>query len=241
MAIPDFSYAFQPVYDISAMDVRAYEALVRGPSGESAGSVLASLTHQELLAFDAIGRERAIDIAAGLGIRCHLNLNFLAGSLDIDEGVLDATVAHALTRGLSCDQLVIEISESESVGDHRRFLAATAPLREQGVRFSLDDFGAGYSGLTLLAEFQPETIKLDLTLVRGIECNGPRQAIVRGVIRTSEDLGIDVVAEGVETREEFEWLHDEGVMLYQGYLFAPPGFECLPQVVAPPSSVTSPA
>ncbi|MBP7296279.1 MAG: EAL domain-containing protein, partial [Acidobacteria bacterium] len=75
---------------------------------------------------------------------------------------------------------------------------------------------------------QPDFVKLDMQIVRGIESRGPRQAIVRGILRTCRDLGIDVVAEGVETPDEYAWFRSEGIELFQGFLFARPGLECLP-------------
>ena len=73
-------------------------------------------------------------------------------------------------------------------------------------------------------------------LVRGIESRGPRQAIVRAVAQACGDLGIDVIAEGVETVAEYEWFVQHGVRLFQGYLFAKPGFECFPDVTFPASA-----
>jgi EAL domain-containing protein (putative c-di-GMP-specific phosphodiesterase class I) len=98
---------------------------------------------------------------------------------------------------------------------------------------AIDDFGAGYSGLNLLADFQPDQIKLDMKLVRGIERHGPRQAIVRAIDQACQDLGIDVIAEGVETVEEYAWLANQGIKLFQGYLFAKPAFESFPPVHYP--------
>ena len=98
---------------------------------------------------------------------------------------------------------------------------------------AIDDFGAGYSGLNLLADFQPDQIKLDMKLIRGIEWHGPRQAIVRAINQICLDLGIDVIAEGVETELEYAWLASQGIHLYQGYLFAKPGFESFPKVHYP--------
>jgi len=107
--------------------------------------------------------------------------------------------------------------------------------RGLGVKVAIDDFGAGYSGLNLLANFQPDQIKLDMFLVRGIEGHGPRQAIVRATCQACRDLGIDVIAEGVETVEEYAWLMHAGVRLFQGYLLAKPGFESFPPVHYPES------
>ena len=98
---------------------------------------------------------------------------------------------------------------------------------------AIDDFGAGYSGLNLLADFQPESIKIDMSLIRGINVHGPRQAIVRGIIRTCSDLGIDIVAEGIESEHEWRWCAAEGIQFFQGYFFAKPGFEFLPLAFYP--------
>jgi EAL domain-containing protein (putative c-di-GMP-specific phosphodiesterase class I) len=105
--------------------------------------------------------------------------------------------------------------------------------RGQGVRLAIDDFGAGYSGLNLLADFQPDLIKLDMHLVRDIDRAGPRQAIARAVLQVCDDLGIEVIAEGVETVGEYHWLRRVGVRLFQGYLLGRPAFESLCMPVFP--------
>jgi EAL domain-containing protein (putative c-di-GMP-specific phosphodiesterase class I) len=105
--------------------------------------------------------------------------------------------------------------------------------RKQGLRIAIDDFGAGYSGLNLLAEFQPGIIKLDRQLMQAIDGSRPRQAIVRGVLSVCRDLDILPVAEGVETEAEFRTLRAMGIDLFQGYLFARPAFEALPEPVFP--------
>ena len=146
---------------------------------------------------------------------------------------LTSTVDMATIAGLRVEQLVLEVSERDVIKDSQSFVARANLCRALGVRFAIDDFGAGYSGLNLLADFQPEQVKLDMLLVRDVHRRGPRQAIARGVLRTCEDLGIEVVAEGVETVDEYRWLADEGIHLFQGYLFARPAFERLPEVRYP--------
>ena len=125
------------------------------------------------------------------------------------------------------EQIILEILESEIIEDFQIFADALREYRDAGLLFAIDDFGAGYAGLNLLAEFQPHMIKLDLHLIRGVHHKGPRQAIIRGLLRTCFELGIDIIAEGVETEREYRWLRAEGVDLFQGYLFAKPAFESL--------------
>ena len=96
-------------------------------------------------------------------------------------------------------------------------------------------------GLRTKERFQPtlvpgssEQVKLDMKLIRGIESNSPRQAIVRAIAQVCLDLGIDVIAEGVETADEYGWLAEQHIRLFQGYLFAKPAFAALPAVRYPP-------
>lgn len=226
---PPLSFAFQPIVDNSTRRVVAHEALVRGPLGASAASVISRLSRSELSETDCEGRCRAIELAARLGMQTSLNLNVTPHGLT-SATAMEQTLSAARSHGLDPGRLVMEVTETEVVADGIRFAEAISELRQQGVRLAIDDFGAGYSGLNLLADFQPDALKLDMNLVRGIESRGPRQAIVRAVLAACSDLGIDVVAEGIETRDELAWLRDEGVTLFQGYLFARPAFEALPQV-----------
>lgn len=99
-----------------------------------------------------------------------------------------------------------------------------------GFKTAIDDFGSGYSGLGLLADFQTDVIKLDMGLIRNINCDKSRQCIIKNCLNLFQDLNITPLAEGVETKEEMSWLRDSGVELMQGYFFAKPGFESLPQV-----------
>ena len=230
----EFTFAYQPIVDVELRRVVSFEALVRGPNNEPAGWVLAQHTGEALRAFDLEARRRAIDLALTLNLPCYINLNLLPNTAQTTgESAFMSTVSMAMARGLHPARLVFEVSESEAIAHFDRFVAQANLCRELGVQFAIDDFGAGYAGLNLLADFQPDTLKLDMSLVRDVESKGPRQAIVRGVIRTCQDLGIDIVAEGVESLGEYGWLRCEGISLYQGYLFARPAFRALPEVRFP--------
>jgi len=229
-----YSFAYQPIVDTRNRRIESFEALVRGPAGESASSVMSRLDADALRQFDIDARLRAITLASQLQLAVRLNLNLLPDSVEAAGGTaLTSTVDMATIAGLKVEQLVLEVSECDVIKDSTSFVARANLCRALGVRFAIDDFGAGYSGLNLLADFQPEQVKLDMLLVRDVHRRGPRQAITRGVLRTCEDLGIEVVAEGVETLDEYRWLADEGIHLFQGYLFAKPAFERLPEVHYP--------
>jgi EAL domain-containing protein (putative c-di-GMP-specific phosphodiesterase class I) len=223
-----YSFAFQPIVDTHRKSVVAYEALVRGSHNESALSVLSQYQGDDLLRFDGEARLGALTLASQLGLNCQLSLNILPASLELNPDILEQTLQCATEVGVNADELIIEISETEIIAQPELFASRIASIQAAGVRFSFDDFGAGYSGLNLLAEYQPHTIKLDRIIVQDIHQKGPRQAIVRGVLGTCLDLGIDVVAEGVETVDEYQWLLDAGINRFQGYLFSKPAFETLP-------------
>ncbi|MEO7086332.1 MAG: EAL domain-containing protein [Gemmatimonadaceae bacterium] len=231
--LPPFTYAFQPIVDATKREIISYEALVRGPNGESAGAVLALVTGGALERLDRAGRLVAVSLAGELGLSCSLNLNVLPQNVRSSDTDLDALLRVAGECGIGPERLVLEVTEGEAIGDAAAFARAIDEYRGAGVRVAIDDFGAGYAGLNLLADFQPDVIKLDMHLIRNIESRGPRQSIVHAIIAVCRDLGIDVVAEGVESPSEFEWLDGAGVYLFQGYLFARPGLAQLAPATYP--------
>ena len=97
--------------------------------------------------------------------------------------------------------------------------------RRFGFRTAIDDFGAGYAGLNLLAEYQPDIVKIDMDLVRGIDTSQPKQAIVKGIVSICAALKVRVLAEGIETTAERDFLSSTGIDLMQGYLFCKPAFQ----------------
>ena len=231
--LPLFSYAFQPIVDVIARKVFSYEALIRGQADEPAFRVLERVPASAKYQFDEDSRVAAIALAVELGLNCHLNLNFLPQGLYASEAAITSVLTAAARHALPIDRLVLEVTEGEVIADYAHLGQQLNEFRRMGLKVAIDDFGAGYSGLNMLADFQPDQIKIDMNLVRGIERHGPRQAIVRAVVQVCADLGIDVIAEGVESLAEFAWFAENGVNLFQGYLFAKPGFERLPQAQFP--------
>lgn len=228
--LPAFSYAFQPIVDTAAGRIYAYEALVRGPRGEPAPSVLQAVGGTDKYRFDETSRAAAIGLAAQLRLPCRLNLNLLPQGLYEDGDAIGSTLAAAHRHGIAPERLTLEVTEGEVIADYANLARRLNHHRRHGLRFAIDDFGAGWCGLNLLADFQPDQIKIDMHIVRGIERHGPRQAIVRAIAQACLDLGVDVVAEGVETAREYAWLAEQGIHLFQGWYFARPGFETLPGV-----------
>ncbi|MGL5090852.1 MAG: EAL domain-containing protein [Aeromonas sobria] len=128
------------------------------------------------------------------------------------------------------EQIMFELTEVEQVRDSQHLRGIVDHYQALGFKTAIDDFGAGYSGLNLLADFQPNIVKLDMHLLLGIDQDPTRQAIVRNCLALFAELQITPLAEGIETREEMACLREPGISLMQGYLFARIGFETLPEV-----------
>lgn len=228
----DFSFAFQPIVDVRRACVVAYEALVRGPGGEPAHSVLGRLTDDNRYRFDQACRVKAVKLATELGVDCDLNINFMPNAVYKPELCIRTTLSAAETYGFPIERIVFEVTEGERIEDRQHLRSIIEYYQHLGFRTAIDDFGAGYAGLNLLAEYQPNYIKLDRELIAGIDDHAIRQSIVRGILQTCGELGVGILAEGIETEAEFAWLRSCGIALFQGYWFARPEFEVLPRVPA---------
>ncbi len=223
----DFDYAFQPIVDVDRHEVFAHEALVRGPNGEGAMTVLSQVNEQNRYRFDQACRVKAIKGAKRLGMQQRISINFLPNAIYKPELCIRTTLEAARTHGFPVDQIIFEVTEGERVEDGPWFAQILREYKRCGFMTAIDDFGAGYAGLTLLADFQPDLIKIDMALVRNIDASPARQTIVRSLVRMCDDLGVRVIAEGIETANERDFLHDAGIRLMQGYLFARPAFQAL--------------
>jgi len=221
----DFSYAFQPIVDIQARQVFAHEALVRGPAGEPADTVLSRVTAENRYSFDQACREKAIRTAAGLQLPSFLSINFLPNAIYRPEVCIRSTLQAAERYGFPVERIIFETVEGEQVSDGKWLAEILSEYKRIGFKTAIDDFGAGFAGLNLLADFHPDIVKLDMALIRGIDHSRSRRAIVAGVISMCDELDIEVIAEGIETADEARCLSDLGIRLMQGYWFGRPRFE----------------
>ncbi len=228
--------AFQPILDATGR-VFAHEALVRGTNGEGAGEILSRVNETNRYAFEQLCRITAIDTAARLGLRdggAMLSINFSPNAIYEPVRCLASSLAAARRVGLPNHMILFEITENERLRDPRHLRDIVSSYRGLGFKVAIDDFGAGFSNLDLLAGFQPDLIKLDMHLIRNIDTDPVRQAILRSMIGLCRELGIALVAEGVEEVAEYRTLQGLGIELFQGYLFARPGLRTLPVPVMPP-------
>lgn len=223
--------AFQPIVALGAQKVFAYEALLRGQDGSGPRDVFKHVTPDTLYAFDQKCRTTSIELAARLdlaGDGALLSMNFLPNAVYDPKACIRLTLEMAKKTGFPVDRIMFEFTETERV-DTQKLLDILTTYQRLGFKTAIDDFGAGYSGLKLLTMFQPDVVKLDAGLIRDIDTSRAKQAIVRNSIRMLEEMGVLIVCEGIETQDEYSALYDLGVDLMQGYLFARPGFETLPE------------
>ncbi|MDH4414278.1 MAG: EAL domain-containing protein [Rhizobium sp.] len=228
-----FTMAFQPIMDTRRGEIFAHEALVRGSDGSGAANVLALVDPDNRYAFDQQCRVRAIELAARLFPRNnmpHLSINFMPNAVYEPRACIRQTLETAKRTDFPLDRIIFEFTEVEKL-DTAHLLNILRSYREIGFKTAIDDFGAGYSGLNLLARFQPDIVKLDMDLIRGIDTDSVKQVVVRHTLAMLQDLGVTVVCEGVETAAEMDVLTDFGVSLIQGYYIARPTFEGLSAIL----------
>lgn len=222
-----FEYAYQPIVDVNQRLIYGHEALVRGPKGESAASVLAQVTEDNRYRFDQACRVKAIKGASALGMAQNLSINFLPNAIYKPELCIRTTLEAARAHDFPLDRIIFEVTEGERVDDGPWFASILREYQRCGFKTAIDDFGAGFAGLSLLADFQPDLIKIDMGLVRNVDRDPSRRAIVQHLVRMCEDMNILVIAEGIETAPERDALRDAGIYLMQGYFFARPAFQAV--------------
>jgi EAL domain-containing protein (putative c-di-GMP-specific phosphodiesterase class I) len=213
--------AFQPIVGADGRSLFGYEALMRSnePSLPHPGAVLEAAERLGRLA--ELGRRvRGLSAAsferAPAGALLFVNLH----TRDLLDPALydpDAPLARFSHR------VVLELTERASLDDVGDASARVARLRAAGFRIAIDDLGAGYAGLSSFASLEPEIVKLDMSLVRGVHGSPIRRRLVASMTALCEEMRMQVVAEGIETAEERECIVSLGCGLLQGYLFAKPG------------------
>ncbi|MDD1535227.1 MULTISPECIES: EAL domain-containing protein [unclassified Bradyrhizobium] len=228
----EFKMAFQPIVDVAENRIWGYEALVRGPSGESAHSVLSQLTDQQIYRFDQAARVMAIETAGRLFVdpRARLSINFMPNAVYEPRACIRKSLEAARRVNFPASNLMFEFTENERMSDPAHVENIVRTYKALGFWTALDDFGAGYAGLGLLARLQPNLIKIDMELLRDIHLSRPKQVIVSGLAQIARELDITVLAEGVENEAELITLRAAGIALFQGYYFARPALMSLPAV-----------
>ncbi|MEA2468344.1 MAG: hypothetical protein QOJ57_2470, partial [Thermoleophilaceae bacterium] len=209
----------QPIVDHASGDVHAYEALARFHTRGTDSPL-----HWFALA-DEFGMREELELAC-LEAALRLLDDLPAGarlSVNLSGPVLMGTGAQALLAARpDVSRLIVEVTEEALVQRDASLVAALAPLLARGAQFAVDDMGAGYSGLRQITALHPTYLKLDRSLVRGIDTDPDRAALLRALVGYAEHTGAHLVAEGVETAAELAAVSAVGVPLIQGWYYGRP-------------------
>lgn len=226
----EFTMAFQPIVNTTTKQVFAQEALVRGMKNEPAGEIFKNVNDTNRYRFDQACRVKAIKLASELKVDSLLSINFLPNAVYRPELCIRPTLAAAEEYHFPIDRIIFEITEGEKIDDYPHLRHIVEHYKLRGFKTAIDDFGAGYSGLNLLAEMKTNFIKLDMALIHNIDKDKGRQAIIKGTLQVCKELSISTIAEGVSTQEELDCLQSLGIELFQGFYFAEPAFKSLATV-----------
>ena len=212
---------YEPIIELSSHKVLGYEALTRGPVGSGLESPqrLFSVAYQANLEYelDGVCRRIALRNARGIEPGKKLFLNILPTSVhDPDFG--EMRIRKVLDElGLAPQNLVLEISAREAISNFQIFREAIGHFSSLGCQIALDDVGSGYSSLESALELSPDYLKIDMSLVRGVDQHAPKQELLRGLQALAERLDADVIAEGIETESELSAIRELGIRCGQGY------------------------
>ncbi|RIY02743.1 EAL domain-containing protein [Aureimonas flava] len=209
---------FQPVFLLDGLVPAGSEALSRFPDDRAVETWFADAARTGLqveLEHRAIANALAAHAPVWRRHAVQLGLN-ASPTASLDPGFA------ALFDASPADRIVLELTEHERIEDYGGLLAALAGLRARGMRIAVDDVGAGYSSMSRIVAIRPDIIKLDRSLVRGVDTDPMREALATALIGFADQCGCKVVAEGVETQGELALLSRLRVQAFQGYLLAGP-------------------
>lgn len=221
-----FNVHFQPIVHFATGNVFGYEALIRVPQTgvlKKPGMFFRAADKARLVSWmDVNCQERCFEEASRAGVKDYLFANMDAEGLSHLQMSEFDLAAQARTFGISPSRVVLEITERQAVEDFPRLAPYIEELREAGFKIAVDDAGAGYSSLHTIAELRPDFVKIDRSLVRTLQDNGPRRALLSTLARFAAQVGAAVIAEGCETRDELSAVIECGATYGQGYILARP-------------------
>jgi EAL domain-containing protein (putative c-di-GMP-specific phosphodiesterase class I) len=217
---------YEPIVEVHSRTVFGYEALARGPEGTAMHSPIALFgaagQHDLVFELDCLCRESGLKGAVELPGETKLFLNLLPNSIHDPNFRPERLIETLEECKLSPSDVVFEISEQQSIDNFVTFREVSDEYRSLGFQFALDDTGSGYAGFEELIELQPEFIKIDRSMVSGVDQDATRQEVLAGLLGLAEKMGARVIGEGLDTLEELEMLGELGIHFGQGWLFGRP-------------------
>lgn len=217
---------FQPIVSLSQKKIMGYEALIRGPSDSPLHSPFNLFDTAERFdlstKLEYICREVTLRRYASLDVKEKLFINVSPSVLLQPDFKKGETLKLLEQFGIEPRRIVIELTEHQPTDDFQLMREAVSHYRKMGFEIAIDDLGAGYSGLRLWSELQPEYVKIDMHFIQGIHNDPVKLNFVRSIQNIASSLNCSVIAEGIETEEEFKAVEQIGITHAQGYYFARP-------------------
>lgn len=218
---------FQPIVD-QTEKIFAFEILARFQHEN--GSMIypneiftTAKKRGRLYALDRLCRMTAVRHSAKIHTKAFIN--FIPTSIYSPEFCLKSTISLANELGINPNQFVFEVVETEQVEDLDHLKKILTYYKERGFQYALDDVGEGFNTIDMLSSLEPHYMKLDMKYVQGVAIDSNQQQIAQAFLNKAVEIGSIPLAEGIETREDFEWLKQIGYQLFQGYLFGKPAPE----------------
>ncbi|MCL4441999.1 MAG: EAL domain-containing protein [Firmicutes bacterium] len=223
-----FRIAYQPIVSLQTGEILAWEALTRGPENSYFFSPAVIFNYAAevglLFPLEKVCREIAIKNLGLVDNMQKLFLNIHPHTINDPQFVKGETIKFLKDSHLSPHNMVFEITERQGIHDFHQFNKTLTHYRNQGYRVAVDDAGAGFSSLQAIAEVRPEYIKIDHSLVRDINSNLVKQALLETFVIFAQKIGCTIIAEGIETEAELTTLRSIGVHYGQGYFLARPAY-----------------
>jgi EAL domain-containing protein (putative c-di-GMP-specific phosphodiesterase class I)/GGDEF domain-containing protein len=226
LAARDVLIRYQPIVRLHDGVIHGFEALSSGPSGDifENPEMLFSFAEEteQIVELERLCRVQAIRGAARLHPPQKLFINCSPHGF-VDPELAAAPILEEVRKaGRGPRDIVFEVTERVAITEWQEFRASVAALRGIGFAIAIDDMGAGYSSLQAVAEVEPDYLKFDISLVRDIHLSPIKRNLLEMLVTLADKIHARVIAEGVESVQEFQALHDMGVPFAQGFYFAPP-------------------
>ncbi len=225
---------FQPIVNLDQGKIFGYEALCRTITTNPFDTIEEIFRQakicNKILQLDMRCRENGIALSAARGLAekdSLLFLNICPTSLLCPNHTAGTTGVLANQHGMPKQNIVLEITEQEAVSNYKLFRTAVDHYRSKGFRIAIDDFGAGYGGLKMLSVLEPDFVKIDRHFFKNSPKSNINYNLIDSIATACHRIGIDVIAEGIETENDLRICREIGIDLVQGYLLARPEAELL--------------
>ena len=221
---------FQPILDVKTNTIYGYETLARGVNEDGTlvypDKLFTWAKDGDMLFYlDRACRESSLKTAAIKNIRAKVFINFIPTAIYDPNHCLQSTVKWANSLEFDPKNVIFEVVESENIEDIEHLKNILNFYKSKGFMVALDDVGSGYSSLNMIVQLLPDIVKVDREIVKDIDKNRANQSVFAAIVNIAKENNITVLAEGIETKEEYLYLKDNGASLVQGYYFAKPSSE----------------